>query len=731
MGGVRDIEIESFGRFRVLVNTEPGPAIKSRYARELLLYMSMTAGPVRREELVDQLLPDISDHRQGRRRLTREMSRVQSAFDAPLWETTSETVAVHSDVHLSSDLGRFLIQQPTGRKEDASRRRHRLATLACIADGGPLLPGHDSRWSEDIRAQVAARELTIRQDLVSSLSPADQPTALRHAQRWVELEPFADDAHRAVLRLTHAVLGPAEARRYLHDWTKLYQSELGVDPPDLAMEDLSEAVDDRPILRRQLAALEKELAQRSSAEDRWKVLLQIDDVLRIIGDGPLRQVALQQLTDLGNQLHRQRDLNWRQAEFALFSGKVDQAQELAYLPSSEIDQSPETDTSISAMEAVTRAQIHFYQGRCTEALAAAEDAIRLSDQATPGIEIEARLWVGRIFDHTGDLGAAQEASLHALDLANRARIDHYIAEALTAVGWGLAKTDHGGEAHSTLDEATELAERLECNIVRATASAALGMLNYMNRRPATAYAQLAEAAELSHRTQHVAAFARWSVNAVTPLDLLGAISLRQQHIKQVQALPATKNDRSLNARLGYMGAWIELSLDNPLAAIKQCTDALEHLEQLDEPLQQLFTQVVMTISLWEAGRTEEAVQVAASALDQSRKQDLPPYLAAGFGAALGCALVKNGSLAEGMDLLGEFMSHRNPGQILDAFEYGVYFEGASKLGMVDECQALARTTCRMVDNLRLDLTDEQWETAKKQSYYIRCLLPILDSVDYR
>ncbi len=725
--GGRVVEIKAFGGFAVLYNGLPIPTIKSRYAREILLFMSIHQGPARREYLVEQLLPDITDHRTGRRRLTQELSRLQSQFDFPLWDTTPNTVDVHTGLWLLSDIGRFLQERP--RPGDTLRYLHELDSLTKLAEAGEPLVGHESAWSFQIREEVLARESAVCEELATALGPADQMAALKHAERWAHIEPFNDQAHRLTHQLIRDVRGQVAASRYEKQLTDLYRHELGVEPAASLFDDVDYGDERRPQLRQQIAALQNLLADATDSH-RGEVLTELDDVVRVIGDGALRQEVVQTLTKWQNEQdvdpEQARELAWRQADLALDLGRLVEAEEILnavqVLPDGE---SSSTDTP--AMFTITRAKLLWAQGRCGEGERLAITAI--SSATDIESEIEARLLLSTLRDRSGDSSGSRDEAIHALDLARRADIGHLTARALASVGWCLARTEHAAEAEATLADALELAERFGCDAVRVSTLGALGHLSYMNKKPATAYAQFARAAELAKQIKDVTSFIRWSSNAANALIAIGETSKLYEYLAELRLMPQAAEDPGLDTRISYQEAWAALSLGRAEEAVDKAREALALHAKIDDPVTRHYTTNLLVFALLESGLADEAVAVATELWNEVERLDLTPYMQAGFSATLGRAQIKAGQVEEGMARLTEFMAHRNPNQILDGMEYGAYYEGALKLGLTEEAEWASRAVRQMVDTLRKDISDVQWEMAKRQSFYVRCILPALESTD--
>ncbi|GEM_PF-5447080 len=99
---------------------------------------------------------------------------------------------------------------------------------------GPLLANVDAEWCAGPRAMYHERYMLALETLVSGYERIGQlETALVWAARLVEVEPYRESGHAALIRLNVALKRPAEAMAAYQRYVRLWQEELGLTPTDL------------------------------------------------------------------------------------------------------------------------------------------------------------------------------------------------------------------------------------------------------------------------------------------------------------------------------------------------------------------------------------------------------------------------------------------------------------------------------------------------------------------
>jgi DNA-binding SARP family transcriptional activator len=91
----------------------------------------------------------------------------------------------------------------------------------------PFMPGSDSEWIEDLRAQCQQRAITLGLALAAA-SEADAPTVYRQV---LHLDPWNDPAHQGLIHSLLDTDRQAEAEHALRAYRRLLQDEFGTAPP--------------------------------------------------------------------------------------------------------------------------------------------------------------------------------------------------------------------------------------------------------------------------------------------------------------------------------------------------------------------------------------------------------------------------------------------------------------------------------------------------------------------
>jgi pimeloyl-ACP methyl ester carboxylesterase/DNA-binding SARP family transcriptional activator len=197
----RRVEIETFGRFRVLVDgDEVDPAAwGSRRARQLLKRLIVARGwPVTRDELTDMLWPDERDEQRLRPRLSVQLSAVRRILGGGV-------IADRSSVRL--DLGAVDV--------DLVRFHQATDDVAIVESyGGELLP--DDRfedWTQAPRAEALVRFGAAAERLLASTD--DPEGAVGLASGVLVADPYHDGAHRTLIR-SHVASGSLAAAAAAH-----------------------------------------------------------------------------------------------------------------------------------------------------------------------------------------------------------------------------------------------------------------------------------------------------------------------------------------------------------------------------------------------------------------------------------------------------------------------------------------------------------------------------------
>lgn len=215
----RRVEIETLGRFRVLVDgdeVEPA-AWGSRRARQLLKRLVVARGwPVTRDELTDMLWPEESDEGRLRPRLSVQLSAVRRILGGGVIADRS-SVRLDLDA-LDVDLVRF----------------HAAADDRSIVTsyGGELLPeDRYEDWLQGPRTEALVRFAAAAERLLTAGGDSAESVAL--ATSVLAADPYHDAAHRALIR-AHVAAGSLAAAASAHADYERRMAELDVQTDAIA-----------------------------------------------------------------------------------------------------------------------------------------------------------------------------------------------------------------------------------------------------------------------------------------------------------------------------------------------------------------------------------------------------------------------------------------------------------------------------------------------------------------
>ncbi len=204
-------------------------AFDTRKATALLSYLAVTARPQRRETLAALLWPEADDAR-ARSALRRTLSVVRKELgDLGPTITRDEVELVDRD-GVTIDVRAFLTAAESADVEEVAS----AATLW----RGDLLAGftlRDSPAFDDWQAREAERLRRVMASVCARLVDAratagELADAVLHAERWLDLDPLHEPAHRTLMHL-HAQRGDRSAA--VHQYrrcVRIVDEELGVAP---------------------------------------------------------------------------------------------------------------------------------------------------------------------------------------------------------------------------------------------------------------------------------------------------------------------------------------------------------------------------------------------------------------------------------------------------------------------------------------------------------------------
>ena len=205
-------------------------AFDTRKATALLARLALARRPHSREALCELLWP-AGDPDRARGALRRTLSTLRSAIGEEWLETDADSVALRHGPELELDVERF-------RALSAEGASVRDLENAVNLYSGRLLEGFSVRDSPAFDDWVVSEEGALRRELDSALGrlvadlgqQGDYVPAIAHAERWVEIEPLHEPAHRELIRL-HAWSGDRGAALSCYrECVRTLSEELGVPP---------------------------------------------------------------------------------------------------------------------------------------------------------------------------------------------------------------------------------------------------------------------------------------------------------------------------------------------------------------------------------------------------------------------------------------------------------------------------------------------------------------------
>jgi DNA-binding SARP family transcriptional activator/Tfp pilus assembly protein PilF len=219
------------GPLQVIQNGRPVSQPPSRKVRALLAYLAMAGRPISREKLCE-LLWDVADDPRSELRWC--LSKLRPLVDGP---TTKRLIADRKQVHIeaaSLDVDALLVARHT----QTTLKNGSPGDLRSLLDlfRGDFLEGLSVERAPSFENWLAGQRHRfgqLRQQLLERLSvvlpPEDRLEVLREL---IEVAPFDEMAHIALVRTLMNSADYAEARQQIDASVKRFQSE-GIDPPSL------------------------------------------------------------------------------------------------------------------------------------------------------------------------------------------------------------------------------------------------------------------------------------------------------------------------------------------------------------------------------------------------------------------------------------------------------------------------------------------------------------------
>jgi len=202
----------------------------TRKAVAVLAHLALAETPRSREALCELLWPR-HDPERARGALRRTLSTVRKAIGEEWLETTGDAVALRLGAGLDLDVARFReLAGPEATLEDLGE--------AVAIFSGEFLEGFSVRDSAEFEHWHATQTEILRRELASALrrlieglsERGDHEQALPHAERWLELDPVHEPAHRELIRLYARTGDRAGALEQYRRCVRTLSQELGVAP---------------------------------------------------------------------------------------------------------------------------------------------------------------------------------------------------------------------------------------------------------------------------------------------------------------------------------------------------------------------------------------------------------------------------------------------------------------------------------------------------------------------
>lgn len=234
------LAITLLGTFQATLDGAPLHEFESDKARALLAYLAVEADQLhRREALAGLLWPD-SDESAARANLRRVLSNLRRVIgdrgrDAPFLLATRQTIQLDETQDVWLDVAEFSrrVSGNHGRSPAIHELEEAVALYTAPFLAGFSLPDSApfEEWqrltAEALQRQVAA---ALHQLARHYENQSDFAAGLPHARRLLQIDPYAEAAHRQLMRLLARSGQRSEALAQYAACRRLLADELGVEP---------------------------------------------------------------------------------------------------------------------------------------------------------------------------------------------------------------------------------------------------------------------------------------------------------------------------------------------------------------------------------------------------------------------------------------------------------------------------------------------------------------------
>ena len=230
------LQIEMLGGLRICWDNGRPVELARQQTGALLAFLALRPGEVRaREQVVCALWPD-EDPEECRRRLRQALYRLHRELDAIGEGASAALLSDRDTIALDRTLIETDVRQFTARLESADAAElplDRARELRAAVDlyRGPLLPGYYQECFVEEQRRIAYRFRHARLALPAALEAADDlPGAIEAARAAVEMDPLAEEAHCALMRLLAHAGQPSAVLRQYQDLSRILHDELNEEP---------------------------------------------------------------------------------------------------------------------------------------------------------------------------------------------------------------------------------------------------------------------------------------------------------------------------------------------------------------------------------------------------------------------------------------------------------------------------------------------------------------------
>jgi serine/threonine protein kinase/predicted ATPase len=234
------LSITTLGTFQATLDDMPLREFESDKARALLVYLVIEASrPHRREALAGLLWPDVSETA-ARANLRRVLSNVRQVIgdrnsDAPFLLVTRQSIQFDVERDFWLDVAEF--QQAVTGEHGRSPAIHQLEQAVALYNG-PFLAGFSLPDSAPFEEWLRLTGQALEQQVGATLrrlahyyeSQADYAAGIPYARRWLELDPYAEVAHRQMMRLLALSGQRSDALAQYDTCCQRLADELGIEP---------------------------------------------------------------------------------------------------------------------------------------------------------------------------------------------------------------------------------------------------------------------------------------------------------------------------------------------------------------------------------------------------------------------------------------------------------------------------------------------------------------------